>query len=506
MKCNFFDIGELNISNPHVFVFRDKGAEYFNTPPFHPFKHYPEYPFTDRDISKKHNRIYEMVRECFHGTGLDISNYGTANWNPLKKIIAQGDTVLIKPNLVVHKHKFDLKNGLKSIITDTSLVRVIIDYVVIALQGKGKIIIGDAPIQFCEFETLVSTQGYDRLIQYYQQKGVDISLQDFRLYKSLKTGNNITPASSTMPNPRDLIAVDLKNLSQLHDIRGKHTRFRVTNYNPVEMLKHHNEIKHQYLINKSVLQADVIINIPKLKTHRKAGITCALKNIVGINGLKDCLPHHTRGAISQGGDEYLYKNFFKEKYMDIQEIIDVLNIKRKSKKAKLLRMLQKPMGYIMRRIRKDSFMEGSWYGNDTIWRTVLDLNSIMMYADKHGKLQNEVQRKYAVFVDGIIAGEGEGPLVPTPKKCGIIAMGWCPVVVDSVMAVVTGFDFEKIPLIRNGFRMKSYQICKVALSEIRIHSNWSVLDGKGIYDVSRKDSLKFQPTSGWSVLKNNVLK
>ena len=63
-----------------------------------------------------------------------------------------------------------------------------------------------------------------------------------------------------------------------------------------------------YLLPASILKADVFINLPKLKTHRKAGITGAMKNLVGINGSKDWLPHHTAGPREDGGDEYLHRS------------------------------------------------------------------------------------------------------------------------------------------------------------------------------------------------------
>ena len=37
-------------------------------------------------------------------------------------------------------------------------------------------------------------------------------------------------------------------------------------------------------------------SLPKLKTHKKAGITCALKNLIGINGNKEYLPHIASAA------------------------------------------------------------------------------------------------------------------------------------------------------------------------------------------------------------------
>lgn len=33
-------------------------------------------------------------------------------------------------------------------------------------------------------------------------------------------------------------------------------------------------------------------------------MTCALKNLVGINANKNWLPHHTEGAPEQGGDQF----------------------------------------------------------------------------------------------------------------------------------------------------------------------------------------------------------
>jgi len=43
-------------------------------------------------------------------------------------------------------------------------------------------------------------------------------------------------------------------------------RLRVASYKG--MRKHHTETKHQYLVPRSFLESDVVISIPKLKTHR----------------------------------------------------------------------------------------------------------------------------------------------------------------------------------------------------------------------------------------------
>ncbi|SFB14023.1 hypothetical protein SAMN05216587_11543 [Selenomonas ruminantium] len=49
----------------------------------------------------------------------------------------------------------------------------------------------------------------------------------------------------------------------------------------------------------------------------------------------------------------------------------------------------------------EKYWNGSWYGNDTIWRTIADLNHILYYANKEGKLQEKRQRKVLIVADMI---------------------------------------------------------------------------------------------------------
>src|SRR5436309_13463681 len=66
----------------------------------------------------------------------------------------------------------------------------------------------------------------------------------------------------------------------------------------------HSGAHHEYLLCRTPMDADVLINLPKLKTHKKVGLTCALKNLVGINANKNWLPHHTEGTPDDGGDQF----------------------------------------------------------------------------------------------------------------------------------------------------------------------------------------------------------
>lgn len=291
-------------------------AEFVQYPvesPYHPRENYPEYPFGGAYLAAEENVVYAMVRQCLLGLELDTEGFGTPTWNPLGGTVNPGDTVLVKPNMVLHIHKRLGAEGLHSLVTHSSITRAVLDYVVVALKGKGRIILGDAPIQYCEFDTVTHELGYDDILSFYHQRGIDISLVDFRLYKSSLNKKALVSVQTNTDGCLDnqCVAVDVGRLSRLDGIAAKYKQFRVTNYDPATMLHHHTLVRHQYLIHKSVLEADVVINLPTLKTHRKVGLTCALKNMVGINGIKDCLPHHRRGSTFEGGDEYLHKSALK---------------------------------------------------------------------------------------------------------------------------------------------------------------------------------------------------
>ena len=72
-------------------------------------------------------------------------------------------------------------------------------------------------------------------------------------------------------------------------------------YDMGELHRHQHGDVHEYLISKTILDADCVISVPKLKTHKKVGLTVNLKNLVGINGNKNWLPHHREGTPAQGG-------------------------------------------------------------------------------------------------------------------------------------------------------------------------------------------------------------
>ena len=69
-----------------------------------------------------------------------------------------------------------------------------------------------------------------------------------------------------------------------------------------EASRHHTPIMNAYSLSKSILDADLVIPVAKLKTHRKSGVTGALKILIGVINEKRWLPHHRVGTPAEGGD------------------------------------------------------------------------------------------------------------------------------------------------------------------------------------------------------------
>jgi uncharacterized protein (DUF362 family) len=471
-----------------VAIIKNDSLDYNRDAPFNPSIKYPEYPFTD--IGQNNNILYDSIRNILYRFGLDEEHYNTKSWNPLGEIIRPGDNVLIKPNLVLHYNLGG--NETDQLLTHGSIIRAVVDYVYIALKGQGSMTIGDAPLQEADFNIITKIVGLDKILDFYNKNSImKINLVDFRLEKGIVDSFGIIKKEKNEGDTTGFTSIDLKGNSELFEIIDDYNKFRVTNYDKNKMPEHHNKINNEYLISNSVLDADVIINLPKLKSHRKAGMTCALKNLVGINGSKDWLPHHRFGSKEEGGDEYLYKSFRKK-------LLTRLNEKMDCSTNRLYFLLLRMLHFSIRMTRfiipyKETYFEGSWYGNDTLARTIIDLNKLIMYADKKGILREELQRKMFIIVDGIIAGEGEGPLEPNSKKLGLLVAGDNPVAVDLVCSRIIGFDYQKIPTFRYALNAKKYVLFNGKISEIKIISDKCNEFGD-LYDILNCNLI---PAKGW---------
>jgi uncharacterized protein (DUF362 family) len=481
-----------------VVIIQSERKEYPHTPPFHPPQKYPEYPFDDIDPT---NTVYRAVRDLFQQLGLDQEHYGTAQWNPLKELIYPGDTVVIKPNLVLDTHSDG--EDIYSVITHPSILRAITDYCVIALKGKGSLSIADTPIGHCDFVHLLHLTQLESITEFYKKKsGFEIGIYDLRKMMYPLNEFQFNECNSNVPlngDPKGYTLVDLGSLSQLASI-PEPGKFQGTDYNRGETIKHHRDNRHEYLIPNTILQADVIISVPKLKVHKKAGVTLNLKNMVGISGDKNYLPHFQLGSPKTGGDEIPDNLSFRLRLQ--LRLLRFASDYFLSRHSVVLDKFVKVAATVIQRASTNFFTDldrkispGNWYFNDTIWRVLIDLNRILLYADKHGTLHPERQRKYFSVIDGIIGGEQEGPLRPTPKPCGILVGGFDPFLVDITAARLMGFDYHKMPQYKNIPTLDSYKISDFTADDVEVITN--APEFSRIFTDTSNRFFDFKPPSGW---------
>ena len=411
---------------------------------------YPEF-HSCQFISNTSNHLYNAIRNVLHNLGLDSDNYGTENWNPLGDIINPGNKVVIKPNLVLHCN--GKSPNIDAVVTNAAVIKPIIDYTLLALKDSGEIVIADAPQANADFEKIVQRNGLEKLVSSYKNCGISISLIDLRKNKYIG-GFDTGIRQELLGDPKGYILCDLAEKSFLNHIDNMDKLYG-SDYDRKFIVGQHTN-HHNYLFSKTVLDADVVINIPKMKTHRKAGVTLNSKNMVGANGDKNYLAHFRVGSGKQGGDEFPNEMVLPGiiHYKWVRYASDHILIKNTKLSRRIYRLLNLPFAglHLLYKIitGTDYYIgHGDWYGNDTVWRMCLDLNQILLYCDNQGLIHDFPQRKYFCLVDGIIAGESDGPLHPKEKNVGYLACGFNPFLVDYICAYHMGFDPLKIPVIKN---------------------------------------------------------
>ncbi|MBP8959656.1 MAG: DUF362 domain-containing protein [Bacteroidales bacterium] len=377
-------------------------------------------------------------------------------WLPEEEICNK--KVLIKPNWVKHSTRQSDEYVLRT--NDNFLLAVL--NAIIEMK-PAEIIIGDAPIQGCIWENMLSKGFLDEINNIVRRKNIPVQIKDFRRRKYIVSENK--PQVDIMPLS-DYVIFNLGRNSYLEAITSKgKTRFRVTNYDSAKMTFAHSPGVNKYCIAKDFFNADTVISLPKIKTHQKTGITGALKNLVGINGDKDFLPHHRLGGTKKGGD--CYPGGSELRYLS-ELALDKANRNQGQKSFWLWQKLSSLLWRLSFPGPEHQISAG-WYGNDTTWRMVLDLNRIAEFGRPDGTIAEEKQRQIYSMCDAIIAGQGDGPLDPQPLPLGIISFTNNSVINDRAMAVLMGLPTEKIPILnRTG---SNEDICDITLNGKKIQLN-----------------------------------
>jgi hypothetical protein len=76
---------------------------------------------------------------------------------PFGAVIRRGARVLIKPNLVLHRNHGT--GGLEPLVTHRSLISAVVETALLA--GASEAVVGDAPLQSCDFSNLLASTGLD---------------------------------------------------------------------------------------------------------------------------------------------------------------------------------------------------------------------------------------------------------------------------------------------------------------------------------------------------------
>ncbi|WP_455145946.1 DUF362 domain-containing protein [Brachyspira pilosicoli] len=345
-------------------------------------------------ITKAYSYSMENINQA-----LDIlfENLNMDKKAPFKDIIQPGMKVFIKPNWVASRWRESCahKDDIYCVITHHNIIEAICDRVVNSLNGRGKIYIGDNPTIDADFNELMNLTNIKRLEEKYS--GL-VEILDLRplICDDLKNYGKKYLMKKQTGDPNGGLEINLGKDSLFYGVDS--TLFRGVFDEREDTIKSHTGENQLYTFSSTIYNSDLYISIPKLKTHHKTGVTLNLKGLVGCIIDKNQLVHWKVGYPCIGGDEYPNK-----------EIYD--------------------------KMQKEKIQErGAWPGNDTIWRMVCDLYRAF----------NLRKGKNFTIIDGILGGEGQGPLCPNSVHSNTLIASNDLLICDIVATRYMGINPYKI--------------------------------------------------------------
>lgn len=447
------------------------------------------YPRTE-DVGES---VYEMVCGSLRFLGVDEGAPGTAAWNPFGPLVRAGGRVHVLPNFVAERRDYEQsEEAFFAKVTHASVLHPILDLALRAVGPSGVVSVGNAPLQAARFERVCRDVGLEELLRAeFATAGRRIEVADLR---GLKTEWNAAGAlKSREETSESLVPVDIGHdslLDELYDPERAEPKFRVGDYAAGDTESFHRHGSHVYLVNRRVLDAQLLISVPKLKTHEKVGITCAIKGTVGSIGRKECLAHHRRGGPSAHGDEYPVDS---PVHRMMSNMLESAATQPMTFIGNAHRILSKTFFRTLRLINPGS-VGGAWSGNDTAWRMALDIARILRYARPDGSLATTPQRRHIAIVDGIISGEGNGPLRASARHTGAIVSGTDICAVDWACALLMGMSPNRIPLLREAFANIALPLTSIESRDIRYLLNGESIE---VDELSRVVSPPHVMPAGW---------
>jgi hypothetical protein len=369
------------------------------------------------------------------------------------------------------------------------------------LDGIGTICLCDAPHTYADFPSILRRgrllSGIDAVRERWPR--LELELIDLRRERWILKEQVVVERRPNPDDPRGYTRMDLARDSLFYRHRGE-GRYYGADYDSRVVNEHHHGETQEYLLAGSPLACDLFVNLPKLKTHKKTGLTCCLKNLVGINGDKNWLPHHTEGNPRDGGDEFPSAAAAHGVERRLKHLGRQLALRLPGVGTWLYRKARN----VGKQVLGDSdtvVRNGNWHGNDSCWRMALDLNRALLYGNPDGSWRAEGQAKrYVAIVDGIIGGQGNGPLCPDPVDSRILIGGDNAAAVDAVACRLMGFDPMAVPIVAHAFDAHRWPIATTAIERLRVRDD-RVDDELTLEQVGPAVPGGFRPHFGWMVLR-----
>ena len=303
---------------------------------------------------------------------------------------------------------------------------------------------------------------------------------------------------ANVPDPRGYVELNLAQHSLFYGYAGE-GRYYGADYDAGVVNGHHCGLAQEYLLAGTPMGCDLFVNVPKLKTHKKTGITCSLKNLVGINGDKNFLPHHVQGTPRAGGDEFPDERLANRLESRVKRVGFKLALQLPVVGTWSYRKMRNVGKAVLGDSRR-TIRNGNWEGNDTCWRMALDLNRALLFGNPDGTWRPaDRPRRYLSIVDGIVGGEGDGPLCPDAVASGVLIGGSSPAAVDAVACRLMGYDPALFPIVRHSFDRHPLPIAPCDLEGVTVvderFGSETPLD-----QVRPALSRPFRPHFGWKSL------
>jgi hypothetical protein len=372
----------------------------------------------------------------------DIDAGSQSGSDPLSGMVDAGGTVVIKPNFVRHFNECR-DAGPDVVVTSWEILYPLIDMALERVGAEGRVVLADAPMHDCDPDLILARGRWEEARGHYASAGYRLDFLDLRQERWTLTEGVIRNRAPLPGDPSGYVVCDLGAESEFEGLGKALRRLRGASFDDADTRRHHSGGRHEYLVSRTVLAADLVINVAKFKTHAKIGITSATKNVVGINGNKNWLPHWRAGFPGRGGDQFPKRTTGALlRYVLLEALWPFM------KSSALAALVASALKLVHGRGVRGLAGGGGWSGNDTTWRMVCDLNKVLAHFDGDGRASaGGLRRRVLHLVDAVIAGQGEGPLGPEPVPAGFAGCSEDPVALDAACARMTGLDYARIPYI-----------------------------------------------------------